>query len=67
MKNPRSLKVSRYDARLIDLDEYLNSFPGANMTDKIGVTKLNKILLNSTPNSWSNQEYVKGLIASLFI
>ena len=30
------------------------------MSDKIGVTKLNEVLLNSMPNSWSNQEYVQG-------
>ena len=30
------------------------------MTDKIGVTELNEILLNSTPNSWYKQTYVQG-------
>ena len=30
------------------------------MTDKIGVTKLKDILLNSMPNIWSNQAYVQG-------
>ena len=30
------------------------------MTDKIGVTKLNEILLNSMPNRWSKQAYVQG-------
>ena len=29
------------------------------MTDKIGVTELNNILLNSMPNSWSKQAYVQ--------
>ena len=31
------------------------------MNDKIGVTELNKILLNSMPNSWSKQAYIQGL------
>ena len=30
------------------------------MTDKIGVTELNNILLNSMSNSWSKQAYVQG-------
>ena len=47
-------------ARLIDLNEYLASFLGENLNDKIGVTKLNGILLNSMPNSWSRHEYVQG-------
>ena len=40
MKTPQSLTVRRYAARLIDLNEYLASFPGATLTDKISVTKL---------------------------
>ena len=30
------------------------------MNDKISVTKLNEILLNSMPNIWSRQAYVQG-------
>ena len=51
MKNPRSLKVRRYDARFIDLNEYLASFPGATMAEKMGVTELNENILNSIPTS----------------
>ena len=53
MKKPRALTVRRYLARLIDLNEYLESFPGANLNDKIRLTKINEIPLKSTPNSWS--------------
>ena len=60
MKKPRSLKLRYYAARLIDLNEYLASFPGANMTDKIGVTEINDILLNSMPKSWYKQAYLQG-------
>ena len=60
MKNPRSLKVRRYGACLIDLNEYLVFFPGATMADKIGVTGLNEILLNSMPNSWSKCLNIHG-------
>ena len=40
-EKPRSLSVRRYAACLIDLNDYLASFLGATLTDKIGVTKLN--------------------------
>ena len=30
------------------------------LTDKIRVTELNEIFLNSIPNIWSKQSYVKG-------
>ena len=42
-KKPRRLKVRRYSARLIYLNDYLASFKGATMTDKIVVTELNDI------------------------
>ena len=60
IKKPRSLKVKFYVAHLLDLNEYLASFPEANMTDKFGVIELNDILLNRIPNSWYKQAYVKG-------
>ena len=53
-------KVRSYEARLINLNEYLDSFPGEKLSDKIGVTELNGIFLNSMPNSWSKQAYVEG-------
>ena len=60
MKKPRSLTVRRYLARLIDLNDYLKSFTGANFTDKIGITKLNQILLKIMPSIWSNHAYAQG-------
>ena len=47
-------------ARFIDLNEYLASFPGAPLSNKIGVTELDEIILNSVPNSWYKQAYVQG-------
>ena len=55
-----SLKVRRYAARLIDLNEYLAYFSGATLSYEVDVTELNVILLNSMPNSWSKQDYVHG-------
>ena len=60
MKKSRTLTVRRYVARLIDLNEYLASFPGTDLTGKIGVTELNKTLLNSMTNIWSIQAHVQG-------
>ena len=60
MKNPRLLKVRRYTVHEIDLNEYLSSFPGATMADKMGVTELNETLLNSIPNICSKKVYVQG-------
>ena len=59
MRSPRSLKVSFYAAQLIGLNEYLDVFPGEKMSDKICMTELNEIMLNSMPNIWSEQAYVK--------
>ena len=66
-KNPRRLKSRRYAARLIDFNEYLASFPGGTMADKIVVTELNEISSNIIPNSWSKQVYVQGLVVRLFL
>ena len=60
MKKARSLKVRRYAARLIDLNKYLPSILGATLSDKICVTKLNAIILNVMPNSWSEKACVQG-------
>ena len=59
MKKSCALTVRRYVARLIDIDEYLASFPGATLNDTICVTELNEILLNNMPDSWYRQAYVK--------
>ena len=44
------LKVRCYAARLIELNEYLDLFHGAKLSEKNDVTELNKIFLNSVPN-----------------
>ena len=54
MNKPCILKVRRYTARLIDLNEYLDFLPGATLSDKIGVTEL------KVPNIWYKQVYVQG-------
>ena len=60
IKKPCSLTIRRYVVRLIDLNKYLESFPVSTLTDKISVTRINEILLNSMPNSWSKYTYMQG-------
>ena len=61
VKNPWRLKVRRYAVRLVYLTGYLAYFTGETMAGKMGATELNEILLNSMPNSWSKQLYVKDV------
>ena len=60
MEKPRALTVRRYAERLIDINEYLDSFPGETLNDDIRETELNEIFLNSMPNGWYKQAYVQG-------
>ena len=48
--NPHELKVRHYVAHLIDIDEYLDTFPGLKASDNIFETKLNEIIFNSIPD-----------------
>ena len=56
----RGLKVRQYVNNYTDLNEYLASFPGEKLSEKIGVTELNEIFINSMLNSWSKVAYVQG-------
>ena len=60
METPHSLKVRLYALHSIDLNEYLDSFLGATLADKIDVTELNDIFENIMTNSWSKKAYVQG-------
>ena len=56
---PRGLRVICSADILINLNEYLDVLPREKVTDKCFMKKLNEILLNSIPNSWSQQAYVQ--------
>ena len=58
MRNPRGLKVRRYAAFLIDLNEYLDVFPGEKSSDFF-VKDINEILLNININICIKQEYMQ--------
>ena len=38
MRKPRELKLRRYTSRMVATSDYLDSFPRANPSDKIGET-----------------------------
>ena len=59
-KTTCSLKVRGYTLCLIDLNEYLPSYPWATLSDNIYVTELNEILLKSMHNIWAKQAYVQS-------
>ena len=59
-KKQTALTVRRDAPRLIDINEYLESFLGTTLNDKTGVTELKEILLNSMTNRWYRQAYVQG-------
>ena len=50
MRNPRELRVRCFDDCMIDINQYLYNFMGANTSDNIGEMNLNEILLKSMTN-----------------
>ena len=60
MRKSRGLKNIWCAGRLIDLNDYFNLFPGAEVSEKIGVSELDETLLNSIPSSWIKKAYVQG-------
>ena len=60
VSKPRELKVRRYAAHLIDINDYLATFPEAKESNNIVEKELNEILLNSMKNVWNKKVYGKG-------
>ena len=59
MRNLRELKVRRYAACIIYLNEYLDALPEAKASEKLVRWNLIKNILSSMPNgSLSTQKYV---------
>ena len=67
MIKPHRLTIRQYVARFIDLNEYLASFPGATMSDKMGVTEFNGILLKVCQTAGQNKRMYRVLIVKLFL
>ena len=59
MMNPNGLKVRRYSASMIDLNNYLVVFPGAKASEMFCDTELDGFVLNSMPKIRINQAYVQ--------
>ena len=62
----RSIKVRRFVARLFELNEYLASFYGANLSDKICVTELNNIFQTVCLIAGLSKHMCKALIVNTF-
>ena len=60
MRNPLELKLRHYSVRMIDLNYYMDAFPGEKASDKMSETELDEILLKSMLNGCNRQEYVQG-------
>ena len=60
MSNLRELKLRRYAAHLIGTNDYLDAFPGAKGSIKIGGTEIDEILLKIMTNVCSKQLYLQG-------
>ena len=60
MSNPRNFKVRIYPTFMIDINDYLDLFPGENSSEKFVDIELDEILLSSIPNIWIRQSYVQG-------
>ena len=65
MKKTCALTVKGYAARLIDLNEYLESFPGETLTDNIVVTEKKKSSLTVCLTAGLNMPMYKAFIVSL--
>ena len=59
MRNTCELKVRPYAACMIDINDYLDAFPGGKASDNIGEIELSEIILISMPNRRSKQAYVQ--------
>ena len=67
MRKPHGLKVRQYSDRLIGLNWYLDSFPGATLSRKTGVTELNEFFLIVGLIVGSSKHICRGFSASLIL
>ena len=60
MRKSQKVKLRLYADNIVDLNEYLNVFPGGKASVEIGEMELNKIIFSSMSNICSNQACVQG-------
>ena len=65
MRKICGLKVRFSAACLIDITNYLDTFPGAKSGERIGETELNEMFLNRMSNICIRQAYVQGFDCEL--
>ena len=50
----------RFEAQLMEINNFLPLFPGYDPTKKIPSKELNEILLHAVPNGWGKHSYLRG-------
>ena len=60
MCKPQILSFKRFAARLTEINNYLQLFPGPIEAKKMASEYLNKILLHAIPNFWLKQSDIQG-------
>ena len=60
MRKPQSMTFKRFAARFTEMNNFLQLFPGLDVTKMMTHEELNRILLHAVPNEWGKQSYIKG-------
>ena len=60
MRKPWELHLKRFNAWLIELNNYLILFPTSRSPKKIPSKELNKIPLHDVPNRWATKACIQG-------
>ena len=60
MRKSQIMTFKRFAARFTEMNNFLQLFPGLDVTKKMTHEELNRILLHAVPNEWGKQSYIKG-------
>ena len=58
-RKPWDLQLNIFVARLTELNNLLQIFPGSSVAKKMNPEELNEILIHAVPNSWAQQSYIQ--------
>ena len=61
MSKSRGLKLRRYDAHLLDHNNYMVVFTGEKSSEKTCVAELNEFFFDRMPKRWIKQAYMQGI------
>ena len=60
IRKPCNMILNNSIARITEINNFLNLFPGLDITKKVTPEELNEILLHVVPNVWDKQDYLQG-------